>query len=335
MILRIYRARAAADARDVIVAHLRDHVYPANVGTPGLRTFQAGLSEQPDGKLELALVSTWATFEDVRRGLGEDSLRPAWLGAVADHLSPVSVDHYELVGEELTGIVPLAGGALRILSGRLAPAHAETFFNFARQAQAEQLDSGLILVSHIGRRLTRDGEEAVFVAVWRDADSPAELGGSATAPANREHWESAFTDWSFTAYEALARVPQKRGATTVLLLADDERRYLYATPAAGRLLGWSPARLLGRRVEDIAGPSVRDDVGAMWDAFLRDGSQAGPFELTSSDGATVVLQYEARANTPWPGVHASVLAEPAAVVDFDDALAAAGIVARYGLVPST
>jgi hypothetical protein len=71
----------------------------------------------------------------------------------------------------------------------------------------------------------------------------------------------------------------------------------------------------------------------MWESFLRDGSTSGPFEVTSSDGTTVVLRYEARANTPWPGVHASVLGDASSHVDFDDALSAAGIVARYGLVP--
>lgn len=85
MILRVYRARAAAEARGIVLAHLRDHVYPANVSTPGLRTFQAGLSEQPDGVLELALVSTWATFDDVQRGIGQDTLHPVWLGGIADY----------------------------------------------------------------------------------------------------------------------------------------------------------------------------------------------------------------------------------------------------------
>ncbi|MEO5966180.1 MAG: PAS domain-containing protein [Candidatus Limnocylindrales bacterium] len=331
MILRVYRARGAAEARGIVLAHLRDHVYGANVGTTGLRTFQAGLSEHEDGTLELALVSTWATFDDLQRGIGEDTLRPTWLAAVASHLSPVSADHYELVGEELTGIVPLAGGALRMLSGRLAPGHGETFFDFARRAQAEQLDSGLILVSHIGRRLVDDGEEAVYVTVWRDPGAPETLGGSATGPANRGQWEPYFADWSFTTYDAVARVAPKRGEPTVLLLVDDDRRYVFATAAAGRLLGRSPARLLGRRVEDFATPTARDDVAKMWDAFLRDGSQSGSFDVTSGDGSTVAMHYEARANTPWPGVHASVLADSPAAVDFDDALAAAGIVARYEL----
>ncbi len=334
MILRVYRARAAAEARGIVLAHLRDHVYPANVGTTGLRTFQAGLSEQPDGVLELAVVTTWGTFQDVQRGIGEDPLHPAWLAAVANHLTPVSADHYELVGEELRGIVPLAGGALRILSGRLAPRHSETFFDFARRTQAEQLDSGLIVVSHIGRRLVGHDEEAVYVAVWRDTEAPRLLGGSATAPANRDQWEQSFADWSFTAYDAVARVSPKRGEPTVLLLADNDRRYLFASAAAGRLLGRSPARLLGRRVEDLAAPSVRDEVAQMWEAFLRDGSQSGSFDVTRGDGTTVAMQYEARANTPWPGVHASVLAASSAAVDFNDALAATGLVARYGLTPT-
>lgn len=335
MILRLHRARAKAESRGLVLAHLRDYVYPANVRTAGLRTFQAGVSELPDGMLELALVSTWGTFDDVQRGIGRDTLRPLWLASIADHLVPVTADHYEVVGEELTGIVPLGGSALRILSGRLMPEHEETFFAFARRAQAEQFDAGLVLISHIGRRLAGDGEEAAYVAVCRDGDASARLGRSATAPASGDAWESYFTTSFFMAYDAVARVAPKRAESTVLLLADDDRRYVYVTPAAGRLLGRSPARMLGRRVEDISGPTVRDRVEPMWAAFLRDGSQSGVFDVTSVDGATVAMRYEARANTPWPGVHASVLVEPSSTVDFDDALASAGIVARYGLGPST
>lgn len=329
MILRVYRARAAAEARRVLLAHLRDRVYPANVRTPGLRTFQAGISERGDGTLELALVSTWRDFDALRDGLGDDWLRPAWLLEVADVLEPVTADHYELVGEELTGIVPLAGGALRILAGRLADGHGETFFDFARRAQAQQLDSGDILVSHIGRRILDHGEDAVYVTVWRDVEAPAAVGGSAQEPANRTLWEPYFASWSFAAYDAVARVEPKHGQSHVLLLADDDRRYLFASPAAGRLLGRAPARLLGRRIEDLAAVDMRSAVEPMWQQFLRDGEQSGTFALARADGSSITVMYEAHANTPWRGVHASVLSDPSERIDFAEALAAAGIVARY------
>ena len=329
MILRVFRARAAASDRDRLLAHLRDRIYPANVGTEGLRTFQAGIRDHDDGSVELALVSTWADFGAMSDSVGADLLRPAWLAEIQDRLEPLRADHYELVGEELHGIVPLAGGALRVFTGLLAERGGESFFEFARHAQTAQLDSGVIIASHIGRRMDERGEEAAFVAVWRDADSPRAMGGAPDAPANRDAWGSYFSSWSFAAYDAIARVPGTPRAGAALLLADDERRYVFATPAAGELLGRPPARILGRRLEDLASPSDRDRIHGLWQGFVEAGGGTAELEIERPDGTTVPVRYEARAHTPWRGVHASVLAAGGAGVDVDAALATAGLVARY------
>jgi PAS domain-containing protein len=187
-------------------------------------------------------------------------------------------------------------------------------------------------VSHIGRRILDGTAEAVYVTVWSDPDALTAAGGSPSEPANRDQWERYFAEWSFTSFEALARVAPRRGEGTALLLVDDERRFLFATPAAGRLVGRPPARLLGRRLEDVAAPTVRDGVRRTWEAFLRDGRQSGAFELATADGAVGTVRYEARANFPWPGAHAAVFGPPGAVIDVDDALANAGIIARYELL---
>lgn len=329
MILRVYRASAAAEDRGLLLAHLRDHVYPANIGQAGLRTFQAGLRELPGQALELAIVSTWSDVGSLMQGLGGDVLRPSWLEAVRERLTPIAADHYELVGEELQGIVPLAGGALRIFRGRLRSDGGETFFESARRWQAEQLDSGIILVSHLGRRILADGEEAVYVTVWRDSDAPREAGGTEDEPANQGLWGRFFSDWSFGAYDAIARVPGRRDAANALLLADDDGRYVFASPAAGALLGLAPARLLGRRVHEVTAPALRDAVPTLWTEFLERGQDSAAFELQRADGAVVPVRYVARAHTPWPGVHASVLGAPDAALDLDEELAAAGIIARY------
>lgn len=331
MILRIYRATGAAVDRGVLLAHLRDHVYPANVSTPGLRTFQAGLRTASDGQVELLLVSTWADYASMAECIGPDVLRPRWLDAIGDQIEPLRADHYELVGEELRGIVPLAGGAVRVFTGRLTPGR-ESFYGFARTVQAGQLDAGDIIVSHIGRRLDGQGEEAAYVAVWRDADGPAAYGGSPSEPANRAAWDAYFESHTFEAYEAVARVPGRRGSEHALLLADDDRRYVFASPAAGRLLGRPTARILGRRIEEVTAPATRDSVDELWRSFVEAGSQRSDFALARADGSVVEVHYEARANMPWRGVHASVLSARTEQVDFDGALAASGILARYDLV---
>ena len=323
MILRVYRARAASGDRLLILGHLRDRVYPQTVRKPGLRTFQAGLREIDEGMLELALVSTWNDFGDLLRGLGPDLLRPSWLEAAQAHLTPVSADHYELVGEELTGIVPLSGARIQVLEGSVVDP-GQPFFDFARRAQSHDLDSTQLVVSHIGRRLRDDGgEDAVYVTVWSD-EPPA-------APAG---WTSHFLRSSSSLFDAVSEVPPKVDARPALLLADDDRRFVFVSPGAAELLGWAPARLLGRHVEDLASPAIRGGVDAMWTDFLRDGAQRGPFELLLHDGSLLSVTFHARANTPWPGIHASVLDKPGREIDLDEVLASSGIVARYAVAPA-
>ena len=227
--------------------------------------------------------------------------------------------------------MPLAGGALRVFTGRLASG-GEAFFEVARAAQAEQLDSGDIITSHIGRRIDGEGEEAAYVVVWRDVDAPAAYGGSPAEPANRAVWDRYFTSHTFEAFDAVARVPGRPGSEHALLLADDDRRYVFASRAAARLLGRSAARILGLRIEDVTAPSIRDRVDELWQSFVEAGSQNADFALARPDGSVVQVHYEARANTPWRGVHASVLGVPTETVDFDGALSASGIVARYDVL---
>src|SRR3954469_21358618 len=232
MILRIYRARTASDDRRLLFAHLRDHVYPANVLTSGLRTFQAAVRALPADELELVLVSTWLDFESLAGALGQDLARPAWLRGFAGRLDPVSCDHYELVGEKLRGIVPLGGGVLRLLTGRLKPLHDHEFFDVARRLQAEHLDSGDLVVSHLGRRIVGRGDEAAYAAMWRDSAAAATAVGSDNELSGRAEWESYFDESSFTTYEAIARVAPRNEDSVALMLADDDRRYVFATRAA-------------------------------------------------------------------------------------------------------
>jgi PAS domain-containing protein len=116
-----------------------------------------------------------------------------------------------------------------------------------------------------------------------------------------------------------------------ILLADDDRRYVHATPAAAALSGRSLARLLTMRVEDVARASERDDVPGAWSQFLREGSMRGPYTLERPDGSEVEVLFAAKANAPWPGSHASLLVPTGddTDLDVDQALADAGLVARY------
>jgi PAS domain S-box-containing protein len=175
-------------------------------------------------------------------------------------------------------------------------------------------------------------EEAVSVSVWADAaaldgivggdrDRPigdAEVDELLLAPPTIEHFDA-------------VTVTRDRPDAPALLLADDERRFVYATPAAAQLMGRSLSRLLTMRVEDLAAPDVRDAVPEMWSRFLTSGSMEGAFNLARPDGSEFKVTFSARAGVPWPGCHTSVMTPdaPAAAPDIDEALAAAGVVARY------
>lgn len=332
MILRVYRGSAGSADRDRVVAHLRDGVFSSVAGMHGLRSFQSGLRERSAAELEFVLVSTWADFDDLMTALGPDLDHPRWLREVDDLIRTERADQFELVGEELRGVIPLGGGRLSVNRGALVAGKAEAFFDVARAWQTDLLDRGLVLASHIGRRIDRSREEAVAVAVRApdDGDESDDRQGSFEAALR-----PFFTDLESATYDALARVAPRANAAPAILLADDERRYIFATPAAGRLLGRPVSRVLGQRIEGVTGPALQGSVPEMWASFLAEGRQAGAFTVVRDDGTLAEVSFEARANTPWPGCHATVLVDPGAPVDLDDALAAAGLIARYATTPGT
>lgn len=342
MILRIFRATALHRDRQALVEHLRDVVYPAASATPGLRSFQAGIRGRDDASIDFVLVSTWTDFAALTTGI-RDLDRPAWLANVVDRYRTLAADHYELVGEEIRGLIPMTGGVLAILEGRLGPPLDETYFQFARRRQQELLDSGLAVATHIGRRVEDRTDRAVFVAVSRDEEGARGMAGATERPLGDRDWERFFADWEFGAYDALAKVPgvdESGSAATrssvgspharpTLLLADDDRRYVFASSAAEALLGRPVSRLLGLRLDEVAPPEMRDEIPALWSAFLERGSLDGPFDIARPDGSIVHVEFHARANRPWPGTHVSILAAPSTPVDVDLELAAAGLIARY------
>src|SRR5579884_3388576 len=78
-----------------------------------------------------------------------------------------------------------------------------------------------------------------------------------------------------------------------VLVADDERRYIHANPAACALLGLPREELLKRRIEDFVEPQFRQAVVDQWAAFLQTGVQAGPFRLVRADGAFRDVEFSA------------------------------------------
>ena len=91
------------------------------------------------------------------------------------------------------------------------------------------------------------------------------------------------------------------------LVADEEHRFVAVSDGVKATLGYEPADLLGRSIEDIAPPDLAARTPAQWQEFLADGRQDGEFRLLASDGREVSLRFQARAHYPIAGYHLSRL----------------------------
>lgn len=96
-----------------------------------------------------------------------------------------------------------------------------------------------------------------------------------------------------------------------ILLADDERHYRDASTGAGRLLGISRDKIVGKRVEDLADPSSKPEISKLWQAFLGQGEQEGTLRLAGPDGTLWDVEYTAKGNV-LPVRHLLVLRDKAA-----------------------
>lgn len=95
----------------------------------------------------------------------------------------------------------------------------------------------------------------------------------------------------------LAKLPD------AVLLADDERRYVFANSAAAELLETPVDEIVGRRIDDFAHESKLE---AEWSSFVDQGKKAGPFCLRTPAGHVRYVHFNAVTHL-MPGLHLSVL----------------------------
>jgi PAS domain S-box-containing protein len=91
------------------------------------------------------------------------------------------------------------------------------------------------------------------------------------------------------------------------LVADGDHRYVAVSDGVKATLGYEPAELLGRRIEDFAPPDLAAGTADQWERFLADGRQDGEFRLIAADGREVALHFQALAHNPIAGYHRSRL----------------------------
>lgn len=325
MILRVFRGGVRFADESTLLSHVRDRAIPTALAIPGLRSFQPAVARSDDG-LRLVLVSTWTGFDAIlSRGQNLDTplAMPDAAGLVEDGHS----EHYELMVGNARRL-PLSDATLRVTRVLLERDMEPSYFNLVRRNADDFLEQEHLVAFLLGRRTVAGTTEALITSVWDDAfkDGPRGLLGGPEA--SRCHASPPTTEL----FRALSIAPPSNDAPAILL-ADDERQYVHATPAAAELTGHSVAALLSMRIDDLAAPELRDAVPGMWARFLAEGSLTAGFSLRRRDGSDVAVRFSARARTPWPGTHASmmVLTGTEASPDIDAALVEAGFVSRYAL----
>lgn len=95
------------------------------------------------------------------------------------------------------------------------------------------------------------------------------------------------------------------GADEVVLVVDDDRRYVAHSANAPTVLG--RPTLDGLTIADIAAPRMAGGVADAWSAFIEAGEAAGPYEIARPDGVVVQFTFVATANWPMAGFHVSRL----------------------------
>jgi|SRR4051812_35916089 len=91
-----------------------------------------------------------------------------------------------------------------------------------------------------------------------------------------------------------------------MLVADDERRYVAANPAACRLLGLSRNEIVGKRIDDFTPPEAQHTLDDMWRDFIVEGTQSGDYELMLPGGDRLTFEYSATARLE-PGRHLAIM----------------------------
>ncbi len=108
-----------------------------------------------------------------------------------------------------------------------------------------------------------------------------------------------------------------------MVIADDDRRFVAANPAACLLLRLPETEILTRRVDDLTPPANRPHMGGLWHSFIQEGTQRGTIALLMPDGPQLEVEYSATAHIE-PGRHLSIFLFPPSDVEVQPAESPAG-----------
>lgn len=333
VILRVLRARVIPGEEARLERFVRDDAVASALKVPGLLSFQPAIRETRVCT-ELVIVSTWAGFDDIVAA-GGDLNAPILVRDPHLTLADSHAEHYELVIGEARAM-PLREAKLRLTRIPIRQNLEASYYESVRRWADRLLDETGMVAFSLGRRVVGRQDEIVAAQIFQDEAALREAAGEDLARPMGALELSAYwaAEPTIEHFDALTAVEPRPNAPAILV-ADDNRRYVHATPAAARLSGRPLARLLTMRVDDVSRPSDREAIPAAWEQFLADGSARGPYVLERPDGSEVEVRFASKANAPWPGSHAALLVpaeeadDMADELDVDEALAEAGLVARY------
>lgn len=140
-----------------------------------------------------------------------------------------------------------------------------------------------------------------LLRAWRDADRRWE----ATSPDDPGY--AAVRQNVLIAWMRYQEAAGSFGDSEIVLVADDDLRYVAANRNAERLLGFDEGEILGKTVADLTPDRDAGQVADLWKEFILAGRQDGHYTLRTKGGGLVRATYFARAHFPVATLHTSRL----------------------------
>ena len=308
MIIRLLRGMVPIGQEAHLVERLRrldlDKAPPA-----GFVGVTLGVRRTGDSLGFLAL-STWTSIEAIAAatsGLPDQALPIQPAGRA---LESVAIDLFEVPEGPPLPVGVDRGGALGIVWARVAP-HAEAAAHEMIRAVGPEVGAAGVAGIHVGRRVVDDQTELVVVASWRDRLALHEFAQHRARGTLDPAFLELMTEWRFETYDCVvAGTVSVPPAGPAVLLADDQARYIDASPGIETLIGLPAELVLRQSLADLTPPAERPATTQRWAEFLAAGEAQGTFDILRPDGAIQPVAFRALADCPRPGIHASVLTRP-------------------------
>lgn len=307
MILRLVRGTLAEADASALIGQLRN-------SAPGPSQSSAGLAlvygfRRIGADVEFLTLSAWLTFDALSSALGGDIERP--LPGFNQRIpGELSTSHYELADNRIDDPADLDASVIGIVTGRIKANEEGAVHAMIRNVEEEVRAAGVVNL-HIGRRVARGRTHLVVLALWRDRAALHRFARNRGRPTIDPGFTERLEDFDFRTYDSVTLRRLAVPATgPAILLAQDDRSYVDASPGFEAVFGVPGELILRRRVEDLTSPAMRDRVPRLWSEFLAKGSMEGTFLLQRLDGSVAPVGFRAQTNLPADGVHASVFDVP-------------------------